>query len=201
MKKLFIWLYKAIKDSFFLGTIGILIFGGVSYYEVLSGIRSDIQQATATANENMSLTLDAFKLSLDRMNNEISSLKDLSGIKRLEQSQNRLEFAHKILDLIQESGATIGTDGLFGSEIDKPVHAKKWAASARDEARLMAYKSRDNNEVIWALATTITKQDWLMQFGQADPVPMYEWLNNQSILASNGVSSKGAGDDNAASVL
>lgn len=201
MKKFFVFLYKVIKDIVSLAVVFLVLFGGFSYYEVLSGIRTDIQQATSTANENMSLTLDAFKLSLERMKTELSNLKDLSGIKKLEQSQNRLEFAHKILDLIQIQEATIGTDGWFGSEIDKPIDAKKWAASARNEARLISYKTRDLNELVWALSTTITKQDWLIQFGEEKPTPLYEWLNSQEIVKSKGLTSKGTGRSEAAPVL
>jgi len=153
-----------------------LMIGGIAFYDVLAGIRKDIQRASAIANENMSLTLDAFKLSLEKMNNEISGLKDLSGIKRLEQSQSRLEFAHLVIDLIQESGGEIGTDGLIGSKIDSPVAAMKWAGGARDEARIISYKARDLNEVIWSLSTSITRQDWLIQFGDAKPIPLYDWI-------------------------
>ena len=185
MNKFFIWLYKAIKDLTLLCTIGTIIIGGFSYYEVLNGIRVEIQQATSTANENMTLTLDAFCLSLKKMNDELLILKELAGIKRLEEYQSRLEYAQKTLDIIQATDAKIGTDGLIGSEIDNPIAAKKWAASARGEARLIAFKSRDENEIIWTLSTTITKQDWLIQFGESDPISMYEWLSSNNQLTNN----------------
>ncbi|MEH6345015.1 MAG: hypothetical protein V7785_08020 [Bermanella sp.] len=196
-----VFIYKALKEAITLCVVGIIIYGGVAYYDEISGIRVDLQQAASTANENMLLVVETVQLTFDKMDSEISSLKELSGFKKLERSQSKMEFAHKILDLIQKQDAVVGTDGLIGSEIDDPISARKWAASARDEARIISFRARDHNEIVWALSTTITKQDWLIQFGESEPIPIYDWISNQSTVGGIVIRDKEAGRSEVEPVL
>jgi hypothetical protein len=86
-------------------------------------------------------------------------------------------FADQVLDLVRDSGGTIGLKKkVFGSGLKNAEPAAEWVAGARKEALWLLVRAKTKARFLEMLCDTFYGSPWHIQIGEAEPVPLCEWI-------------------------
>lgn len=148
---------------------------------MLNDLRVQVRRSAVTVNRNLPEILEKTRTSADtlaQVSNDIRQLRDLAGVAPEGAQDDRLvAYADAVLDLIENSGGTVGTKALIGDGLRDPAPAKEWAAGARKEAVWLTFRAKSRQELLTRLCETKFGSAWHMQPpGGGEPVPLEQWV-------------------------
>jgi hypothetical protein len=148
---------------------------------LLYDLRSQMKAASATVNEKLPRILEKTEQSaetLATLSNDIREIRDLAGLPQTEHDKTLVRYADSVMDAVQASGGRIGTKPLLGGgdKLKDPVPVAEWVAGARKEALWQTLRAKSQRELLDRLCETKFGSAWHIQFGDAEPVPLREWV-------------------------
>jgi len=147
---------------------------------LLYDLRAQMKAASATINEMLPRILEKTEQSaetLATLSNDIREIRDLAGLPQTQNDKTLVRYADSVLDAVQASGGRIGTKPLVGgAKLKDPVPAAEWVAGARKEALWQTLRAKSQRELLDRLCETKFGSAWHIQFGDAETVPLREWV-------------------------
>ena len=147
---------------------------------MLNDLRLELKRSAATVNRNLPVILDNTRKTTDTLaevSRDIKDLRDLAGLQDAPRDETLVTYADEILDLVeQQRDAVIGTEKLIGKSLSDPLRASEWVAGARKEALVLTVRAKSKHELLRRLTENKFGSAWKIQFGEAAPVPLRDWL-------------------------
>ncbi|MBA3312861.1 MAG: hypothetical protein H0T47_06155 [Planctomycetaceae bacterium] len=147
---------------------------------LLNDLRLELKRSAQTVNRDLPVILANTRKStetLAEVSGDIKELRNLAGVDDAPRDQTLVTYADSVLDLIEtQADAKIGTEKLIGKSLSDPVPAKEWVAGARKEAVWLTFRAKSRTELLDRLVRTKFGSDWKIQFGDAQPQSLREWL-------------------------
>ncbi|HEX3149641.1 MAG TPA: hypothetical protein VHR66_16315, partial [Gemmataceae bacterium] len=111
---------------------------GQAVNEHLPAIVQKSHEVSAVVTENLPTIVEKTRTTTDtlaELSEDVKQLKELAGLTGGTRDQNLVAYAESVLNLIDQSGGTIGLKKtLGGSGLKNQVPAKEWVVGARKEA-------------------------------------------------------------------
>lgn len=147
---------------------------------LLNDLRLELKRSAVVVNRDLPVILENTRQStatLAAVSKDIKDLRDLAGVGDAPRDKTLVTYADSVLDLIEsQKDAKIGTEKLIGTSLSDPLPAAEWAAGARKEAVWLTFRAKSKRELLDRLTESKFGSAWRIQFGNADPVPLRDWL-------------------------
>ena len=147
---------------------------------LLNDLRLELKRSAATVNDNLPVILDNTRKTtetLAEVSRDIKDLRNLAGVQETPRDATLVTYADSVLDLIeQQEQAMIGTEKLVGTALSDLLPAAEWAAGARKEAVWLAFRAKSKRELLDRLIENKFGTPWQIQFADAEPVSLRDWL-------------------------
>ena len=152
---------------------------------LLFDLRAEFKRTGGTVNEHLPEILAKTRTStetLARLSEDIRQLRDLAGATG-PRDATLVAYADDLLDRIESVDARIGVEAIIGKSLKDPQPAKQWTAEARKEALYLAFAAKSRTELLERLTKNKFGRPWLIQQGDAPPVPLRQWLEGSATTA------------------
>jgi hypothetical protein len=110
------------------------------------------------------------------LSEDLNQLKELAGVTNTMRDKNLVAYADSVLKAIESSNGTIGLKKTVGRGLKNTLPARVWAVGARKEALFLTLLVRSKSEMVTRLCKTKLGFNWYMQIGDAEPLPLLDWL-------------------------
>jgi hypothetical protein len=148
--------------------------------EHLPAIVEQSQQVSAVVTENLPTIVEKTRTTTDtlaELSEDVKQLKELAGLTGGTRDQNLVAYADSVLNLIDQSGGSIGLKKtLGGSGLKNVVPAMEWVVGARKEAVFLTLVVRSKKEFVTRLAKNKFGFSWYIQIGNREPITLMDWL-------------------------
>ncbi len=146
---------------------------------ILLDLRNEVKQATMTVNSHLPAILHKTETTantLALLSEDVSRVRDLAGLTESARDDGLVVYADEVIDLIEDSGATIGVRKLIGSGLKDLRPASEWAVDTRREALVLTLTSSSKAELLQSICTTILGNDWYIQSDDGGATPLRDWI-------------------------
>lgn len=164
-----------------LAAVAVVLLGLLVWFGwMLNDLRLELKRSAQTVNRDLPVILANTRQStetLAEVSRDIKDLRNLAGVEDVPRDTTLVAYADSVLDLIEsQKDAVVGTEKLIGTALDDPVPAAEWAAGARKEAVWLTFRAKSKGELLDRLTESKFGSPWKIQFGDAEPVPLRDWL-------------------------
>ncbi len=150
---------------------------------VLNDLRIVIKTSMQTLDENLPEILANTKKStatLAVLSEDIRQLRDLAGVASGNRDRSLVVYADRLLDLIEASGGQVGLQKIiFGGGLKELLPASEWVVAARKEGLWLSFRAKSKKELFERLTKTKFGAAWHIQFDNAEPTSLADWLAQQ----------------------
>jgi hypothetical protein len=147
---------------------------------MLNDLRLELKRSAQTVHRDLPVILANTRKStetLAEVSRDIKDLRNLAGVEDVPRDETLVAYADSVLDLIEsQQDAAVGKEKLIGTALDDPLPAAEWAAGARKEAVWLTLRAKSKRELLDRLTESKFGSPWKIQVGDAEPVPLREWL-------------------------
>lgn len=146
---------------------------------MLNELRANLKRTADTLNNDLPRILANTKASTETLKllaEDLKNLRNLAGVSSGSRDRSLVTYADSVLDLIERQQARIGKEKLFGKSLANPMPANEWAVGARREALYQSFRARSRRQMLERLSKTLTGKTWYIQFEDAKPIPLLDWL-------------------------
>ena len=160
--------------------LGLAAFVSAALLWMVNDMRVAVRANIDTLNENLPEILANTKRStatLAVVSDDIRHVRDLAGVANGPRDKSLVQYADRLLDLVESSGAQIGLKKkLLGSGLKELVPAEEWSVSARKEALWLSLRAKSKTELLERLSANKFGSDWIIQLEDEGSLPLAEWL-------------------------
>ena len=147
---------------------------------VVNDLRVELKHTSQAVNEHLPKILENVKQStetLAALSEDIKQLRDLAGASGTPRDRSLAAYADSLLDFIELREAQIGlTKKVMGNGLKSTLPSKEWVAAARREALWLTFRAKSRDELLERLCENKFGSRWYIQFDDADPLPLIDWL-------------------------
>ncbi|HEX6984067.1 MAG TPA: hypothetical protein VF170_01765 [Planctomycetaceae bacterium] len=147
---------------------------------MVNDLRLELKRSAETVNQNLPVILENTRKStetLAEVSRDIKDLRDLAGVQDAPRDETLVAYADGVLDLVEsQADAQIGIEKLIGKNLSDPLPAPEWVAGARKEAVWLTFRAKSKRELLDRLTESKFGSPWKIRIGDADPVPLRDWL-------------------------
>ncbi len=154
----------------------VFIIGAYKFYMVFYEAKEETKAGLAALNANLLPLMESATTSIERVSEKATVFEERASTV-LSQAKSNLEYGNRLLDRVANSGGEIGKRLPLNVLVNK-MSAQKWAASARNEVKVLALSAYDKDEILYHVCTGILGGNWYIRLPDEAPVPLDQWLES-----------------------
>lgn len=158
-----------------------LVFG-IAMLSMVYGLYTRVHYSTELVNERLERILentDKTTATLAAFAEDLRRLRDLAGLKDKQREDGLIAYTDRVLDFIENTEAEIGVAKVvsFSNGLKNLEPAHIWVRSNRKRAVWLVASQSSKRAVVEELTSTeITGSSYYIQFPDAEPEPLLDWL-------------------------